>query len=59
MLWEDQEMTDETKPEQTPREIIAKLAAMSDKEFSDFMLWNFMRICKEPLPLPPAQREGN
>lgn len=41
-------MSEQEKPEQTPREIIAKLAAMSDEEFSAFMHWNFNRICKEP-----------
>jgi hypothetical protein len=35
--------------EQTPREKIAKLAAMSPEEFNRFMLWNFTRICKQPL----------
>ncbi len=40
------------KPEQTPREKIAKLATMSPEEFSRFMLWNFNRICKQPLPKP-------
>lgn len=44
--------------EMTPREKIAKLAAMSPEEFSRFMMWNFNRICKEPLPkastIPPA-----
>lgn len=58
MLWEDREMADEEKPEQTPREMIAKLAAMSPEEFNAFMRWNFNRICKLPLPqdrtLPPT-----
>jgi DNA-binding GntR family transcriptional regulator len=39
-------MTD--KPEQTPREIIAKLAAMSDAEFSAFMARHFEQLCKRP-----------
>jgi hypothetical protein len=43
-------MADE-KSEMTPREKIAKLAAMSDEEFNAFMMWNFQRVCKEPLPL--------
>ena len=38
------------KPEMTPREKIAKLAAMSDEEFSAFMRWNFHRICQSPPP---------
>ncbi len=50
MLWEDRKMADEDKPGQTPREKIAKLAAMSDEEFSAFMRWNFNRICQLPLP---------
>jgi hypothetical protein len=41
-------MTD--KPEQTPREIIATLAAMSDKEFSQFMAGHFEQLCKRPEP---------
>ena len=41
---------DDEKPEMTPREKIAKLAAMSPEEFSRFMHWNFNRICKLPLP---------
>jgi hypothetical protein len=40
----------EEKPEMTPREKIAKLAAMSPEEFNRFMLWNFIRSCKEPSP---------
>jgi hypothetical protein len=43
-------MSEEEKPEQTPREMIAKLAAMSPEQFSAFMHWNFNRICKLPLP---------
>jgi hypothetical protein len=51
------------KQEQTPRDKIARLAAMTDQEFSAFMRWNFARICKEPLPSEstvtrPNQREG-
>ena len=38
---------------QTPREIIAKLAEMSDEEFSQFMAWHFARLCKQPLPADP------
>jgi hypothetical protein len=47
-------MSEEEKPEQTPREMIAKLAAMSPEQFSAFMHWNFNRICKLPLPESPA-----
>lgn len=36
--------------EQTPREIIAKLAAMSDEEFHQFMAWHFEQSCKQPIP---------
>jgi hypothetical protein len=53
-------MNDEQKPEMTPQEKIAKLAAMSPEDFSAFMRWNFNRICKLPLPedatIPPAHR---
>lgn len=38
------------KPDQTPREIITKLAAMSDAEFNAFMAWHFEQLCKRPLP---------
>jgi len=48
-------MTDK-KPEQTPCEIIAKLAAMSDKEFSQFMAAHFARLCAKPLP--PQKLDG-
>jgi hypothetical protein len=34
------------KPDQTPREIITKLAAMSDAEFNAFMAWHFEQLCK-------------
>lgn len=44
------QVMDDEKPEMTPREKIAKLAAMSPEEFSRFMHWNFNRICKLPLP---------
>lgn len=51
------------KSEMTPRERIAKLAAMSDEEFSAFMHWNFNRICKLPLPedstIPSPHRDGD
>ena len=43
-------MSDEKKPEQTPREIIAKLAAMSPNEFSDFMHQHFQRLCNHAPP---------
>jgi hypothetical protein len=43
------------KPEQTPREMIAKLAAMSPEEFNRFMAWNFNRICKLPLSAPDKE----
>ena len=43
-------MPDPEKKEQTPRDIIAKLAAMSPEEFSRFMAWHFQRICSKPLP---------
>lgn len=42
-------MADEEKPEITPREKIAKLAAMSPEEFNAFMMWNFTRACSAPL----------
>jgi len=45
-------MTD--KPEQSPREIIAKLAAMSDAEFNAFMSRHFAQKCKQPLPKAAA-----
>jgi hypothetical protein len=50
-------MADEKKPKQTPREIIAKLAAMSDGEFNAFMHWHFQQLCKQPV-VPPAQSGG-
>jgi hypothetical protein len=31
---------------QTPREIIEKLAAMTDEEFSQFMARHFEQLCK-------------
>ena len=40
-------MADKEKPEQTQREMIARLADMSDEEFDRFMHWNFNRICKQ------------
>jgi hypothetical protein len=43
-------MADEKKPEQTPREIIEKLAAMSPEEFNYFMMEHFKRLCRQPLP---------
>jgi hypothetical protein len=49
-------MSNEEKPELTPREKIEKLAAMSPEEFNRFMLWNFTRICKQPLSESPAVR---
>jgi hypothetical protein len=45
-------MDDTENKEQTPREKIAKLAAMPPEEFNRFMRWNFERICKKPLPAP-------
>ena len=42
------------KPEQTPREIIARLAAMSDQEFNAFMARHFAQKCKQPLPKESA-----
>jgi hypothetical protein len=53
----------EKKPEQTPREKIARLAAMSPEEFNRFMHWNFNRICKESMDEicpnePPADGGG-
>jgi len=50
-----------SEDEQTPREKIAKLAAMSPEEFNAFMRWNFNRICQLPLPedyaQPPADQK--
>lgn len=43
-------MSEEKKPEQTPREIIAKLAALSPEEFDRFMHGHFQRLCRQPLP---------
>src|SRR5271163_1988157 len=42
-------MTDEKKPEQTPREIIARLAAMSPEEFNQFMGRHFDSLCGQTL----------
>jgi len=42
------------KPEQSPREIFAKLAAMSDEEFNAFMSRHFAQKCKQPLPKESA-----
>ena len=47
-------MADE--PAQTPREMIAKLAAMTDAEFDRFMHQHFNRICRQP---PPQDRDKN
>ena len=41
-------MTDEEKPGQTPREMIARLADMTNEEFDRFMHGHFNRICKQP-----------
>ena len=49
---------DEEKAEQTPREKIARLAAMSPEEFNRFMLWNFNRICREPLRSMAGARDA-
>ena len=38
------------KPDQTPREIITKLAAMSDQEFNAFMSRHFAQKCNQPSP---------
>jgi hypothetical protein len=38
---------------QTPREIIEKLAAMTDAEFSQFMARHFEQLCKRPATRPP------
>jgi len=43
-----------SESDQTPREIIAKLAAMSDAEFSQFMAWQFEQSCKRPVPKESA-----
>jgi hypothetical protein len=45
-------MTDKPKPdrEQTPREIIEKLNAMSPEEFNRFMHDHFRALCSRPLP---------
>jgi hypothetical protein len=43
-------MADDEKPEQTPREMIAKLAAMTDEEFDQFMHEHFDRICRQKAP---------
>lgn len=44
------------KKDQTPREIMEKLGAMTPKEFSDFMHDHFQRLCSKPLGdrKPPA-----
>ena len=34
---------------QTPSEIIEKLAAMTDAEFSQFMARHFEQLCKRPV----------
>lgn len=42
---------DEPKDDkQTPREIVAKLAAMTPEEFNRFMHEHFQRLCARPLP---------
>ena len=41
-------MADEEKPEMTPREMIARLADMTDEEFGQFMHQHFNRICRAP-----------
>jgi hypothetical protein len=41
---------------QTPREIIEKLAAMTDAEFSQLMARHFEQLCKRPVTRP--QRTG-
>jgi len=48
-------MADEEKPEMTPREIIARLADMTDEEFGQFMHSHFDRICRQKAP----DRENN
>jgi hypothetical protein len=45
------------KPEQTPREIITKLAAMSDAEFNAFMSRHFAQKCNQPSPKGSAEHE--
>ena len=40
-------MADEEKPEQTPREMIARLADMTNEEFYRFMHGHFNRICRQ------------
>ena len=49
-------MNDEKKPDQTPREIIAKLAAMSPEKFNQFMGRLFDSLCRQPLT--PAEHHG-
>ena len=41
---------DEKKPEQTAREIMDKVYAMSPEEFNQMMFDNFRRMCRKPLP---------
>ena len=50
-------VSNEERPEMTPREKVAKLAAMSPEDFNRFMLWNFNRICKQPRPNNSGDRK--
>ena len=47
-------MSDKEK-EQSPRDIIAKLHAMTPKEFSRFMHWHFEQLCKRPITSEEAK----
>jgi len=42
---------------QTPREIIEKLAAMTDAEFSQFMARHFEQLCKRQVTRPQRTDE--
>jgi len=50
-------MGDEGK--QTPREIIARLADMTDEEFGQFMHQHFNRICRQPPPQNPDESHAS
>src|SRR5271156_5985648 len=49
-------MTDTKKPEQTPREIIAKLAAMSPEELNQLMIGKYFKPAWKPIETAP--RDG-
>jgi hypothetical protein len=51
-------MTEEKKPVQTPVEMIAKLAAMSDADFNIYMHWHFQQLCKKRLVSPAHSEDG-